>query len=236
MLQASAMSDLDLLIRAIKSNPDDDLPRLALADLLEEGGESDRAELIRVQIAFHQSRCQSKPESSDAHRYFCDDSDCQHCNLDSRASDLLQMRDVAMGWIRIEDSNESRWVGSSRFLGSADPENWAFWVRGFVDSVGCSIDDWLRHGPSICAANPIRFVDLRDREPRPFEQNLVRWYSDLPSKNDPAYIGHLLDFLTPLIDPPHESGSRWFFSSAKEAQDALSVAAIAWAEWKNSGA
>lgn len=40
----------DDFIRAIIGNPDDDAPRLVFADWLEERGESERAEFIRVQI------------------------------------------------------------------------------------------------------------------------------------------------------------------------------------------
>ena len=43
------MNDADALLRAILANPDDDLPRLVYADWLEEHGESERAEFIRVQ-------------------------------------------------------------------------------------------------------------------------------------------------------------------------------------------
>src|SRR5690349_3011304 len=38
------------LLRAIRDDPDDDLPRLALADWLEEHGDPERAEFIRVQV------------------------------------------------------------------------------------------------------------------------------------------------------------------------------------------
>ena len=44
------MSTGDALLAAIAANPDDDLVRLVYADYLEENGDPDRAELIRVQI------------------------------------------------------------------------------------------------------------------------------------------------------------------------------------------
>jgi uncharacterized protein (TIGR02996 family) len=44
------MSDRDALIAAILANPDEDTPRLALADWLQENGEPERAEFIRVQV------------------------------------------------------------------------------------------------------------------------------------------------------------------------------------------
>jgi uncharacterized protein (TIGR02996 family) len=41
----------DAFLKAILADPDDDAPRLAYADWLDEAGDSDRAEFIRVQIA-----------------------------------------------------------------------------------------------------------------------------------------------------------------------------------------
>src|SRR5262245_49341694 len=40
----------DALLRACFENPDDDTPRLAYADWLDENGDPDRAEFIRVQL------------------------------------------------------------------------------------------------------------------------------------------------------------------------------------------
>jgi uncharacterized protein (TIGR02996 family) len=44
------MSDNDALLQALLDAPDDDAPRLVYADWLEEHGEPERAEFIRVQI------------------------------------------------------------------------------------------------------------------------------------------------------------------------------------------
>ena len=43
------ISDRDALLRAIRANPDEDTPRLMLADWLDENGEPERAEFIRLQ-------------------------------------------------------------------------------------------------------------------------------------------------------------------------------------------
>src|SRR4051812_45071783 len=48
------MSDRAALMHAIHDLPHDDLPRLAFADWLEEHGQAERAEFIRVQIALAQ--------------------------------------------------------------------------------------------------------------------------------------------------------------------------------------
>jgi uncharacterized protein (TIGR02996 family) len=44
------MSDEDALLQAIYANPDDDTPRLVYADWLDENGDAERAELIRLQV------------------------------------------------------------------------------------------------------------------------------------------------------------------------------------------
>jgi uncharacterized protein (TIGR02996 family) len=44
------MTDGDAMLRAIIDAPDDDTPRLVYADLLEENGDADRAEFIRLQV------------------------------------------------------------------------------------------------------------------------------------------------------------------------------------------
>ena len=43
------MTHDDAFLRAIIENPDDDTPRLVYADWLDEHGQSDRADFIRVQ-------------------------------------------------------------------------------------------------------------------------------------------------------------------------------------------
>jgi uncharacterized protein (TIGR02996 family) len=44
------MSDRKALLRGVIDNPDDDTPRLVMADWFEENGEPDRAEFIRLQV------------------------------------------------------------------------------------------------------------------------------------------------------------------------------------------
>jgi uncharacterized protein (TIGR02996 family) len=46
------MNERDALLKAVCENPDDDTPRLVFADWLQENGEEDRAEFIRIQIQF----------------------------------------------------------------------------------------------------------------------------------------------------------------------------------------
>ncbi len=47
------MTDEEALLRAVIADPDDDAPRLIYADWLDENGQCERAEFIRIQIALH---------------------------------------------------------------------------------------------------------------------------------------------------------------------------------------
>lgn len=50
------LSDRDALLAAIRANPDEDTPRLALADWLDENGDPDRAEFVRAQCELAAAR------------------------------------------------------------------------------------------------------------------------------------------------------------------------------------
>lgn len=45
------MTEREMLLRVVCENPDDDTPRLVFADWLDENGEPERAEFIRIQVA-----------------------------------------------------------------------------------------------------------------------------------------------------------------------------------------
>lgn len=45
------MNERDALLRHVLAHPDDDAPRLVMADWFDEHGEADRAAFIRLQIA-----------------------------------------------------------------------------------------------------------------------------------------------------------------------------------------
>src|SRR5581483_842000 len=55
------MRDDEAFLRAIIDNPDDDLPRLVYADYLDEHGDPERAEFIRLQCDFARSPLADEP-------------------------------------------------------------------------------------------------------------------------------------------------------------------------------
>jgi uncharacterized protein (TIGR02996 family) len=58
----SGVSDDTALLNAIIASPGDDLPRLIFADWLDDRGEADRAEFIRVQCRIASPGCPSEIE------------------------------------------------------------------------------------------------------------------------------------------------------------------------------
>lgn len=155
-------SDWPAFLTAIVANPDDDTLRLVAADFLEENGEPDRAEFIRVQITLAKLTA-------------------------SRSFDWTVPPDEAL---ELEEDALRRKEGA--FLGpkSAFPRVWAMedcpelvhrppthtrsprapargsarvkWHRGFVERIDCAAAEWLRHGAEVRKRNPVRDVILHD--------------------------------------------------------------------------
>ena len=88
-MTAVARTAHDAFLEAIIAAPGDDTPRLVYADWLEEHGEGERAEFIRVQIVLSSpegvrvkcGRTKSRPE--------CSDPECRWCFYRRRERSLL---------------------------------------------------------------------------------------------------------------------------------------------------
>lgn len=158
--------------RAICSAPDDDTPRLVFADWLEENGEVERAEFIRVQCEFatlnqtdrtcpfikEYSRPDPGPEPVERWREgICK---CRGCVLVRREMAIRDLRHP-------ERSNEyllNSWFFDGRLhtYGSGDrrllwyppaPDGHSAYLvdieRGFVKSILCSAEVWFRHADQV---------------------------------------------------------------------------------------
>ena len=153
------MTDADQpFIAAILANPDDDVPRLVYADYLDERGDP-RGEFIRVQCelaAWPVERCDSiYPGCSVSNgRVVGHDHKCPMAARQSRERELLETymppQSAAFAW-----SQPIHETGIA--LGRWWPDVFTF-RRGFVESIRCSLSNWLAHGPAILAACPIREV------------------------------------------------------------------------------
>ena len=136
------MTDHAAFIAAIKAAPDDDAPRLIFADWLDERGESERAEFIRVQ--------------------------CELARHPVVVRDLvpLRRREQTLMGLNLTDWFSAACYGGYVFLNqpphSTSPADAPFAVirRGFIHSVTCTAADWLQHGDAILAEHPVREVRL----------------------------------------------------------------------------
>lgn len=135
------MTDHDALLAAIIANPDDDTVRLVYADWLDENGQGERAEFIRVQVALSTPTLGADGTG------------------DSQKRHELVRREAAIMSRRGPVEGRGKWWAD---YGPGDRVSVVEWLRGFVSEVTCTLADWLAHGPAIVAAHPIRRVVLTD--------------------------------------------------------------------------
>src|SRR5262249_13335930 len=133
-----AMTDGAALLQAILADPEDDTPRLAYADWLEEHGGDEsqhaRAEFIRLQVEFARREARG-----DASRW----------DLTQRQKDLLA-------------GHEQAWTAELRpLLG----RSWEF-RRGFVEKVRLTATQLLSRARALFRLTPVREVDLANVDGR----------------------------------------------------------------------
>lgn len=128
------MTDADALLAAILANPADDTARLVYADCLEEQGQRERAEFIRVQV------------------------DESHFVIDYNSAATMHPLTPARERIcRLLRRNGHEWLGE--FYERCNGRDW-IWHRGFISSARLPWDDWRTHAAAILAAQPIDRVTL----------------------------------------------------------------------------
>jgi uncharacterized protein (TIGR02996 family) len=131
------MSDGDALLAAILARPDEDVPRLAYADWLDEfGGAADRAraELIRVQV-----------EIATVPEHLRTSTDVRVWELRARESALLAAHGAA--WLE-----PLRGPGGPLQSGEAHAQ----FRRGFVEIVWLTASAFLQRGAVLFARAPVR--------------------------------------------------------------------------------
>lgn len=148
------MTAHDQFLQTIIANPDDDAPRLVFADWLEEQGECERAEFIRVQVELA-LLLEGIPEFQwDSLDHVCDpdSSDDQewkhHVNVLRHREYGLRGCEFFPSWcplIILHNVNTSRYV------------------RGFIESIDVPWSQWLAYHEQIRTATPLRKCRLTDR-------------------------------------------------------------------------
>src|SRR5262245_37608955 len=115
----------DTFLRMIIENPDDDGPRLVYADWLEEQGEAERAEFIRVQCELARLPAASP----------------DRCRLAARQEGILE-------------ACRSEWFGAvpDHFLRVHRIDGEVFWdgfCRGFLENLSCTAQEFVRHAAML---------------------------------------------------------------------------------------
>lgn len=130
---------------AIIAEPADDGLRLIYADFLEENGEPEHGEFIRVQCELAKLLChqpeqddEDLPRTSDS--MWCNDSDCQHCHGRGKA---LRRREGDL--FANASPDQDKWAGEAHQLMTPGKE-WTDYLpwfrRGLVAEISCGLVTW----------------------------------------------------------------------------------------------
>jgi uncharacterized protein (TIGR02996 family) len=133
-------TDAVLLMRAICSSPEDDTPRLAYADLIQEQGDDTRAEFIRVQCELARIAPDTfQEDSEECYACFSHRTRKQHSNGKCLCTKRLRS-------LRIREA-ETCYPYVAEYL-----IPWASikFTRGFPSHLTCTAEDFLTHAHSLC--------------------------------------------------------------------------------------
>ncbi len=212
------MNDGDLLLHAIRANPDDDTARLVYADYLQENGDPDRAEYIRLQVNFAREFGADPPRACQ-----CDEQPppCGWCRQWAQwhaATDGIKARLKELEGVK--GKNVRKWLdlpGMMVFVGKrgcgwCDHRNnssdayriYVTFHRGFPHESTCTGWVWTYFGRTICKYSCVRSVVLTS-EPvlcteshSPYGNPIVCLFKGgttverHPAHNRRDVIGHLL--------------------------------------------
>jgi uncharacterized protein (TIGR02996 family) len=195
------------LLRAVLEEPGEDAHRLVYADWLDEQGQSDRAEFIRVQVEL-------------ARLAFLDDDVCPRCGVGEserhargcptlrlRRLERALLRQARYDWLAVEGMRglwgvtRRGWRYHAGWTHGAGRRFCADLRRGFVWYVDCTTGDFLEQARAIFLAHPIERVRLLNRTPHP--DNRLRsgfsWESGhgYPYRVEPELFRHLKGGMRP---------------------------------------
>lgn len=155
----------EAFIKAILADPDDDAPRLIYADWLDEQGQDQRAEFIRVQCRLATLR----PKGRVCNGYYCDEEvghiDCddpfgvEESALRRRERELLEAH-----WLEWRGPWKAGYCSNFDTRHSTAPcgtdDGAVLFRRGFVHSITLSAEDCLAHLDAILKEQPVQEVTL----------------------------------------------------------------------------
>lgn len=223
------MNTGELLLRAILTDPADDHARLVYADYLDEvaGRHTERAEFIRVQVEL------AGLPTCDAEGGIY----CSRCQLPTGYGRYAKRCRGAVCRLRMREYYTSRRYLVWDWCRSIPAGSWNKYHRGFVESVTCTVADFMRNARALFLQHPIIRVTLTDRQPDLFDLSDGA-ASRVWNRQDTAPLTDA-DSLLPreLYDTLPEDNSvadvfgpvgpgEWFCRDTAHALDALSEACV----------
>lgn len=161
-------AEQELLLRAIRSQPDDDTTRLAYADWLDENGDAARAEFVRVQ-------CRLAALGHGPMWPYAGHADAEQLAYGLKGEAVALARRQAELW----EENRDEWLGELPPL----PGSFVLFHRGFAAAVVVEHPGGLvRGGERLFASSPVTRVVFRDCRPEAVEVCVRRvWFGEVRS-------------------------------------------------------
>lgn len=149
------MTDREALLSAVIATPKDDLPRLVFADWLEENGEAERAEFIRVQCQISEGK-EGRVITTQK----------EHSRINGLYARSAQLRYLPNGNTRTD------WTSGIDVTGAGH------WKRGFIHNLTAPLSWLIEHGPVICREHPVESVGVTDKRPDESREGDAWWYPE----------------------------------------------------------
>jgi uncharacterized protein (TIGR02996 family) len=147
------MTDGGALLAAVLEHPGDDTPRLVYADWLDDHGEHDRADLIRVQCeAARLPACEVARGRVGDRCLYGYPARGQACGPCSRLLALDRRADWLHGTAMARPLRQLPWG----MAGRGDVS------RGFLWVIRPTLSQWQAHAPALLAAHPLDRVEVAD--------------------------------------------------------------------------
>lgn len=153
-------------LQDVQQDPDNDAPRLIYADWLEENGNSERAELIRLQC----ERAHPDREIDALCRYLARWS--KNRNVKEMSADDRNYYDLLHAWLQDENaslpaptaeekkllkSHQKKWIGKLPFV--------VEFHRGFPEMLSLSVRDYLEHVDALERISPVQSIRITSFDP-----------------------------------------------------------------------
>jgi uncharacterized protein (TIGR02996 family) len=135
------------LLRAVIESPDDDLPRLLAADYLEEHGEQECGEFIRIQIDLAKALSPLAPLGKliETVRPWIDP--------DKAVEQVPVIADLRKRERELLERHQGEWTPKARVVDNSQRQYYEY-VRGFPSRLTLSFADWQAHSAALLAGTP----------------------------------------------------------------------------------